>query len=296
MSFEPQAMYDLSGRVAVVTGGGTGIGLIIAQGLAASGAKVYITGRRVDVLQKVAGSWNEQKAGGTIIPLAMDVTDKHGILEGKKFIEEKEGKIHILVNNAGQVGPTSPFLGDPSAPQLKDAETLGQALFDNETFDQWADLYKINTFSVFFVTTAFMGLLDRGSKDSAGYSSVVINITSISGVIKVAQEHFAYNSAKAAASHLTKMLATEFALKKVDIRVNAIAPGVYASEMTHDNIKPEEVDKIGKGVQPVPAARAGTGQEMAGTVVYLASPSGGYMNGQEIIIDGGYVAVNPATV
>lgn len=70
MSFHPQALYDLSGRVAVVTGGGTGIGLIIAQGFAASGAKVYITGRRLDVLQKVADSWNEQKAGTTIIPYA----------------------------------------------------------------------------------------------------------------------------------------------------------------------------------------------------------------------------------
>ncbi|GLB38242.1 putative enoyl-(Acyl carrier protein) reductase [Lyophyllum shimeji] len=296
MSFQPQALYDLSGRVAVVTGGGTGIGLIIAQGLAASGAKVYITGRRLDVLQKVADSWNEQNAGAPIIPIKMDVTDKDSIKEGRKFIEEKEEKIHILVNNAGQVGPTSPFLGNPSAPELKDGETLGHALFNNETFGQWSDLYMINTFSLFFVTTAFLGLLDKGSKDTEGYTSVVINITSISGVIKVAQEHFAYNSAKAAAAHLTKMLATEFALKKVAVRVNAIAPGVYASQMTFDEIKPEEVDKIGKGVMPVPARRAGTGQEMAGTVVYLASPAGGYVNGQEIIIDGGYVAVNPATV
>ncbi|KAF5382632.1 hypothetical protein D9615_003012 [Tricholomella constricta] len=302
MSFQPQALYNLSGRVAVVTGGGTGIGLIIAQGLAASGAKVYITGRRLEVLRKAADAWNEQNAnaGPAIIPLKMDVTDKGSILEGRKFLEEQEGKIHILVNKFVLLlrvpGPTSPFLGDPAAQQLKDAGTLGQALFDNETFGQWADLYTINTFSVFFVTTAFLGLLDNGSRDIDGYTSVVINVTSISGLIKVAQEHFAYNSAKAAASHLTKMLATEFALKKVKVRVNAIAPGVYASEMTHDYIKPEEVDKVGKGVQPVPAARAGTGQEMAGTAIYLASLSGGYMNGQEIIIDGGYTTVNPSTV
>ncbi|KAG5642034.1 hypothetical protein DXG03_003760 [Asterophora parasitica] len=302
MSFQPQALYNLSGRVAVVTGGGTGIGLLIAQGLAASGAKVYITGRRLEVLQKVAEVWNLQNPGGaSIVPLQVDVTNKESIAQGKKFIEEKEGKIHILVNNAGQVGPRSPFLSDPAAPQLKDAETLGQSLFDNETFGQWGDLYAINTFSLFFVTTAFLGLLDKGSKDTPGYTSVVINVTSISGLIKLSQDHasvvqFAYNSAKAAASHLTRLLATEFALKKVDVRVNAIAPGVYASEMTHDFIKPEQVDKIGQGLQPVPAARAGTGQEMAGTAVYLASLSGGYMNGQEIIIDGGYTSVNPSTV
>lgn len=68
MSYRPQNIYDLSGRVAIVTGGGTGIGLMIAQGLASSGAKVYITGRRLEVLQKVADSWNQKNEGGTIIP------------------------------------------------------------------------------------------------------------------------------------------------------------------------------------------------------------------------------------
>jgi len=249
----------------------------------------------MDVLQKVADSWSQGNEKGTIIPLRMDVTDRESVAQGKKTIQEKEGKLHILVNNAGQCGPTSPFLGNPAAPECKDAETLGQALFDNETPQQWADLYAINTFSVFFVTAAFLGLLDMGSRDVVGFASTVINITSISGVIKLAQEHFAYNSAKAAASHLTKMLATEFSLKGVDVRVNAIAPGVYESEMTYDIIGPDRVDKVGKGVHPIPARRAGTAQEMAGTAVYLASRAGGYMNGQEIIIDGGYVAVNPAT-
>ncbi|KAG6813579.1 hypothetical protein H0H92_009623 [Tricholoma furcatifolium] len=296
MSLTPQAINDLTGRVAIVTGGGTGIGLMISQGLAASGAKVYITGRRYDVLKKVADSWNGQKAGGEIVPLQMDVTDKTSILAGKNLIETKEGKIHILVNNAGQVGPTSNFFNNLSSPQHKDAETLGTALFDNESFEAWADLYKINTFSIFFVTNSFLGLLDKGSKDVQGYSSVVINITSISGLTKVAQEHFCYNSAKAAGSHLTKMLSTEYALKKIDVRVNAIAPGVYASEMTFDEIQPENVDRIGKGVSAVPAGRGGTAQEMAGTAVYLASRAGGYMNGQELVIDGGYIAVNPSTV
>jgi len=257
--------------------------------------KVYITGRRLEVLQKSADSWKQKDEGGTIVPMQMDVTSKESIAEAKKFIEEKEGKLHVLVNNAGQTGPISPFLMDPSAPERKDAETLGQALFNNETPQQWADLYAINAFSIFFVTTAFLGLLDKGSRDVDGFSSSVINITSISGIIKLSQGHFAYNSAKAAASHLTKMMATEFALKGINVRVNAIAPGVYESEMTYDSIEPGMVDKIGKGVVPVPAKRAGTGAEMAGTALYLASLAGGYTNGQEIIIDGGYVAVNPAT-
>ncbi|KIK69665.1 hypothetical protein GYMLUDRAFT_212399 [Collybiopsis luxurians FD-317 M1] len=294
-AYNAKALYDLTGLVAMVTGGGTGIGYMIARGLAANGAKVYITGRRANVLQKIVDT--TPKDEGEIIALQMDVTSKESILNAKKEIETREGKLHILVNNAGQVGPTSPFLQDPTSPELKDGESFGSALF-KEDLQGWSDLYSINVFSIFFTTTAFLGLLEKGTKECRipGYTSTVINITSISGIIKLAQDHFCYNSAKAAASHLTKMLSTEFALKKVPVRVNAIAPGVYASEMTVDTIPPEMVDQIGKGISPVPAKRDGSAEEMAGTVVYLASKAGCYTNGQEIIIDGGYCAVNPAVV
>lgn len=288
-SLQMNKLYDLTGLVALVTGGGTGIGLMISKGFAANGAKVYITGRRKEVLDIVANASN-----GTIIPLSMDATDKSSILKARDIIAEKEGRLHILVNNAGQVGPVSRFLNDASAPERKDASTLGQALFDNESFDSWAALYKIDTFSIFFVTTAFLGLLDNGSREKEGYTSSVINITSISGITKLAQRHFCYNSAKSAASHLTKMLATELALKGIPVRVNAIAPGVYESEMTFDSIPSEMVNKVGNGIQPIPAGRAGTAQEIAGTALYLASSAGCYTNGQEIVIDGGYLTVNPS--
>ncbi|CAK5265017.1 unnamed protein product [Mycena citricolor] len=291
-----QSIYDLTGLVALVTGGGTGIGLMIAQGLASAGAKVYITGRRKEVLDKVVGAWNEKQTS-EMVAIQMDVISRESIMAAKKVLQEKEGKLHILVNNAGQVGPTSPFMNDPSAPERKDPETLGQALFDNETFAAWSDIYTINTFSIFFVTNAFLGLLHQGTQESGrpGFTSSVVNITSISGVIKLAQDHFAYNSAKAAAAHLTRMMSTEYALKGAQVRVNAVAPGVYASEMTQADISPEEVDKIGKGLASVPARRAGTAKEMAGTIIYLGSLAGCYTNGQEIVIDGGYIAVNPST-
>jgi len=288
------AIYNLDGRVALVTGGATGIGLMIAQGLATNGAKVYISGRRESVLETAVSMLAQQNIKAYALP--MDVTDRESILHAKKVIEEKEGKLHILVNNAGQTGPVSRFLNDPSAPERKDPETLGLALFNNESNKDWADHYSINTFPIFFVTTAFLGLLAKGSADTANYTSCVINTTSISGLMKLAQNHFAYNSAKAAASHLTKMLATEFALKNIPVRVNAIAPGVYPSEMTHAVIEGSEaVNNVGLGIQPVPADRSGNAQEAAGTAIYLASPAGCYTNGQEIVIDGGYLAVNPST-
>lgn len=294
-SLRLEKLFSLNDRVALVTGGGTGIGWMIAEGLAVNGAKVYITGRRQEVLETKALTFaQEHKGNGSIIPLPMDVTDRKSILAGQEVIASKEGVLHILVNNAGQTGPVSPFFENTQEPEHKDTETLGRALFNNESFEEWADMYKINTFSVYFVTTAFLGLLAKGSEDVPGYTSSVINVTSISGIIKLAQNHFGYNSAKAAASHLTKMLATELALKKIPVRVCSVAPGVYESEMTYDKITPDKVNVVGKGVVPVPENRPGTAQEIAGTVIYLVSPCGCYTNGQEIAVDGGYTAVNPS--
>ena len=91
--------------------------------------------------------------------------------------------------SAGQTGPVSPFLENTSGPEHKDPETLGRAMFDNESLEEWADVYKINTFSIYFVTTAFLGLLAKGSADVPGHTSIVVNVTSISGIIKLAQNH-----------------------------------------------------------------------------------------------------------
>ncbi|KAI0833530.1 short-chain dehydrogenase [Trametes gibbosa] len=290
-------IFDLQGRIALVTGGGTGIGWQIALGLAENGAKVYITGRRKDVLEKVASGFTEQhKGNGSIVPLVMDVTDRASIAAARDVFASQESKLHVLVNNAGQTGPLSRWLENPNAPERKDAESMGRALFEGESFESWTDLFKVNSFSIFFVTTAFLGLLSKGSEENPAYTSCVINITSVSGLMKLAQNHFAYNSSKAAASHLTKMMATEFALKQVPVRVSAIAPGVWESEMTIDNITDELVDKVSKAIVPVPTRRSGKAEEIAGTVIYLASPAGCFTNGQEIVVDGGFLAVNPSTV
>jgi len=295
-SFRLENIYDLKGRIALVTGGGTGIGWMIAQGLAANGAKVYITGRRKDVLEKSAASFEETEGSGEVIPLVMDITSRESISAVKKDIQAREGKLHILVNNAGQVGPVSRFFNDTSAPEHESAETLGQAMFNHESFEEWAQLYTIDSSSIFFVTMAFLGLLAKGSEDRANYTSCVINISSISGLWKLAQNHFCYNSAKAAASHLTKMLATEFAVKKIPVRVCGVAPGVYETGMTKDRLEKDDIDKVALGLSPVPAERAGSAQEMAGTVIFLVSPAGNYTNGQEIVVDGGALCVNPSTV
>ncbi|KAL4073259.1 hypothetical protein V8B97DRAFT_2023052 [Scleroderma yunnanense] len=289
--FTLEKLYDLRGLVALVTGGGTGIGLMIAQGLAANGARVYITGRRVEVLQHVIEEWDSKKEPhmGRMIAVRMDVTQKEEIQQVVDKLRDCEGKLHILVNNAGQVGPRSPELNQPSPTAPKNAEELGNYLFAQESFEEWSTLFTTNTSAIYFITVAFLGLLEKGSHDKSGFTSNVINISSISGLIKISQGH------ATATSHLTRLLATEFALKQIPVRVNAIAPGVYESEMTNDVIVGQEAtDASGCPIISVPARRPGTHAEMAGTAVYLASPAAGYMNGQEIVIDGGYIAVNPS--
>ncbi|EKM51630.1 uncharacterized protein PHACADRAFT_261880 [Phanerochaete carnosa HHB-10118-sp] len=295
-SFRIENLYDLKGRIALVTGGGTGIGWMITQGLAANGAKVYIAGRRKDVLEKAAASFEKTEGSGEIIPFVMDATSRESISAAQKEFQAREGRLHILVNNAGQTGPVSRFFNDMSAPEHQSPETLGQAMFNHESFEEWGQLYAINSTSIFFVTMAFLGLLAKGSEDRANYTSCVINTSSISGLWKLAQNHFCYNSSKAAAAHLTKMLAAEFALKKIPVRVCGVAPGVYESEMTQDRVTKDEVDGIAMGVSPVPAKRPGSAQEVAGAVIFLVSPAGNYTNGQEIVVDGGALCVNPSTV
>ncbi|KAG1848751.1 hypothetical protein DFJ58DRAFT_717036 [Suillus subalutaceus] len=268
--FTLKKLYDLNGLIALVTGGGTGIGVMIARGLAANGAK--------EVLDRVVSEWNATKGDdmGPMIAHEMDVTKKDSIKAGVTRIAQADGRLHIL-----EAGPLSEYL------------------FNNESFEEWSSLYSINTFSIYFVTVAFLDLLDNGSKnnDKEGFSSSVINITSMSGLLKIAQRHFCYNSSKAAGSHLTRMLSTEFSLKGINVRVNAIAPGVYESELTYDVISGQAAtDEVGMPVLSIPAKRPGTAAEMAGTAVYLASPAGAYMNGQELVIDGGCLAVNPARV
>ena len=95
----------------------------------------------------------------------------------------------LVPTSAGQTGPLSTFFNDTDAPEHQSAETLGRALFDNESFEGWSEVYSINSASIFFVTTAFLGLLAKGSEDRPGYESCVVNISSISGHMKLAQNH-----------------------------------------------------------------------------------------------------------
>ncbi|CAE6375823.1 unnamed protein product [Rhizoctonia solani] len=287
-------IYDLSGRVALVTGGGTGIGKMITQALVTNGAKVYIASRRGETVTSTA-----RENPGHIVPLELDVGDKGSIRNAVKTIEQNDAKLDLLVNNAGITGPSSPFFNDESAPENKSPAALGTALFENEKVEDWTGLYGNNVASIFFVTTAFLGLLAKASEERGAWSAGVINISSVSGQIRISQAKWAYNSAKSANIQLTKMFATEFALKNIKVRVNSIAPGVFPSEMTgyqgEHTLGKEDVNKAAQGLHDVPFQRSGNDIDMGGIALFLASPAGYYVHGQVITIDGGFGSVQPAS-
>ncbi|GAB7356849.1 hypothetical protein MBLNU459_g7722t1 [Dothideomycetes sp. NU459] len=278
--FELSNVFNVKGKVALVTGAGTGIGLMCAQALAVNGAKVYIVGRtkeKLDTVKEVHG----KDIKGELIPLVGDVTDKKSVDALYKEIESKEGYLDILVNNAGiDAGKTTP--------DGKDAEEMKKNLYETATMEDWTSMYQTNVVGPFFMSTAFLPLLQKATDRQHGHSGCIINISSISGLVRISQGHFAYNASKGAAVHLNKLLSSEIQSSGLKIRVNAIAPGVFPSEMTtqeSDDKQKSQMDKEHKG--DLPSGRPGKDKDMAAAVLFCAGCD--YLNGQNIPVDGGYL-------
>jgi len=156
----------------------------------------------------------------------------------------------------------------------------------------WAETFSTNVSSQFFVAAGFLPLLSKTLNSTPGYSPSIINITSISGVMKGSSNgQFAYASSKAAFIHLTRMMATTFVEAK--IRVNSIAPGVFPSEMTGGDSNEHQKTEL-KSEASNPAGRFGHDTDMGACLLYLAGPAGTFLNGQVIYPDGGNILVNPA--
>ncbi|KAI9850089.1 MAG: hypothetical protein M1838_006101 [Thelocarpon superellum] len=273
-------IFSVQDYVCVVTGGGTGIGLMAAQALAANGAKVYITGRRMEALHNAAQTHHPGQ-NGAIIPVGpCDVTKKDDLDRIVQEIGSKEKHIDLLIANAGIAGPKA-------EPDEAHGQALKDKLWSSEEFGQWSDVFNTNVSAVYFTTVAFLPLLQAGTSRSTGHSASVIVISSMSGIMAHSQGHFAYNAAKGATVHLSKLMSAEF--EKSSIRVNSIAPGYFPSEMTtkesdekqKSHLPKEKVQEKGH----VPAGRAGSDQEMAQAVIFLARNM--YVNGEIIAVDGG---------
>jgi NAD(P)-dependent dehydrogenase (short-subunit alcohol dehydrogenase family) len=279
-----EKLFSVKDYVCVVTGGGSGIGLMSAQALAANGAKVYITGRRKEVLENAAKT-HSPNSGGQIIPLGpCDVTKKDDLERMYKELSSKEKYINLLVASAG-------ISGEKAEPDEEKATDLKEKLWNNETFEGWSETYNTDVTSVYFTTVSLLPLLQAGTESHGHLSASVIVISSMSGIMRHAQGHFSYNAAKGGTVHLTKLMSAEF--QKIRVRVNSIAPGYFPSEMTakesnedqKSHVPDEKIQEKGH----VPQGRAGQDAEMAQAVLFLTKNT--YVNGEIIAVDGGVLNV-----
>ncbi|KAI0737735.1 NAD-P-binding protein [Daedaleopsis nitida] len=283
-------LFNVEDWVCVVTGGGTGIGLMIAQAFANNGARVYITGRRPEALQTAVKTWGKSLAHprGQLIPMPADITNKASIDGLVKEIYKKEKHVDVLVNNAGiSKGTSTVEEGEKSADALK------KELW-NEELSDWEETYRTNVIGYFFTSAAFLPLLSAAARE--GHTGTVINVTSMSGITRTSQHHFKYNVSKAATIQLSTLLAQEFRRPGVNIRVNNIAPGIFPSEMTVG--ESDDSNKSAMEVPPdygekkgIPAGRPGREEDMAQLALFLASNQ--YAYGQTVAIEGGYLLEHP---
>jgi NAD(P)-dependent dehydrogenase (short-subunit alcohol dehydrogenase family) len=249
-------LFDIEGKTALVTGGSSGIGLMIARGYVEAGAKVYISSRKKEVCDAVAA---ELSKAGTCIAIQADLSSEAEAVRLAGEIDEREpGGLHILVNNAG-TNWGAPLAEYPEA--------------------AWDKVLGLNVKGVFHLTRALVDSLAKAATPAD--PARVINIGSIDGIQTPTMETYAYSASKAAVHHLTRALAKKLAAQK--ITVNAVAPGPFESKMmaaTMDQFR----EFILAGV---PLARIGEPEDMAGIAIYLASRAGAYVTGAVIPVDGG---------
>jgi NAD(P)-dependent dehydrogenase (short-subunit alcohol dehydrogenase family) len=246
-------LFSLQGRTALVTGGSRGIGRMIAAGFLAQGAKVYISSRKAEACEQAA---RELSAAGTCIALPADVSTVEGAKGLAAAFAAKEASLDILVNNAGAAWGED---------------------FDTFPENGWDKVVDLNLKSPFFLTQALHGVLKEGAK---ARPAKVINIASIDGVSVNPMETYSYAASKAGLIHLIKRMSLR--LIKDNIVVSGIAPGAFASEM--NRAARDHGDEVAKRI---PAGRIGTGEDMAGVAIYLASRAGDYVVGETIVVDGG---------
>lgn len=169
-------------------------------------------------------------------------------------------------------------------PDYKDAKAISEHFLKTKE-EQWAETMQTNVAAHYFVSMAFLPLLARGNARTPGYSSQIVNVSSISGVMKgTSRGQFAYASSKAAFTHVSRMMATTF--KDVPVRVNVIAPGLFPSEMTTDTSGEDNKSRLDvKSTNP--AGRPGQDSDMGATILFLAGKGGLFYNGQIMYPDGG---------
>jgi NAD(P)-dependent dehydrogenase (short-subunit alcohol dehydrogenase family) len=249
------SLFDVRGKVALVTGGAHGLGRMMAQGLAEAGARVYITSRKADAAATAA-----QEIGAQAV--ACDLSQPEAAAAVANHLKDRESRLDILINNAGK--------------------TWGAPL---ESFPDkaWGSVLSVNVQAPFTLVRELLPLLKGAARDDD--PSRVINIGSLAGAVVEPLNAYSYAASKAAIQHLSRVLAADLAPHR--IAVNVIVPGYFPTQMTaHIRGDAQELSKL---VGRVPLGRLGEPQDIVGACLFLCSRAGSYITGSALFLDGGMV-------
>ena len=254
-------MFDLKGRVAVISGASSGLGKQMSKAFAKQGADLVILARRLERLTELKEELEKENEGIRVLPIKCDVTNSEEI-NGAALLAEKEfGRVDILVNCAGSA---------------KNAGVL------NMTDEEWEFTISTDQTSVFKMTRAFANIMKKNNYGR------IINIASMYGLVgNTALDTVAYHSSKGGVVNFTRAVAAELA--KYGITCNAICPGYFDTELTHDTLITDEFTAYMKAT--VPLGRYGHEGELNAGAIFLASDEASYVTGVILPIDGGYTAV-----
>lgn len=274
---------DLSGKVAVVTGGSGVLCSGFAKALAASGAKVAVIGRRLDAAQKVADEIAAE--GGIAVAVSADVTDKATLVRAREIVNAKLGTVDILINGAGGNNPKGTTTKEYLFPEDLEKKAEGISTFFDLDEAGVRGVFDVNFIGTLLPTQVFAP--DMAGKDGA----VIINVSSMNSFRPLTKIP-AYSAAKAAVSNFTQWLAVHFA--PVGIRVNAIAPGFFVTEQNRALLKNPDgslTPRSEKIIAHTPMNRFGDPDDLTGTLLWLVDKgSSGFVNGVVVPVDGGFAA------
>lgn len=251
------SLFSVDGKVAVVTGGSRGIGLMIAEGLVRAGAEVVISSRKADVCDEVAAQLSEV---GSCESMPADLSTPDGVDALAAAVAARHDAVHLLVNNAGA--------------------TWG-APMDDYPDEAWDKVHATNVKAPFRLTAKLLPQLRAAATEDD--PARVINIGSVDGIRVPDTENFAYAASKAAIHMVTRQMAHR--LVRDHINVNAIAPGPFRSKMMAFVLDAEGGEEL--VASSVPMGRIGRPEDVVGATLFLASRAGSYLTGAVIPVDGG---------
>jgi NAD(P)-dependent dehydrogenase (short-subunit alcohol dehydrogenase family) len=256
---DPRHLFDLTGRVAVVTGASSGLGVTFAEGLAGAGARVVLAARRRDRIEKTARSLEEQ--GAEALAVECDVASEASVDELVRATVARFGRVDVLVNNAGVASIA------PAA---------------QESVESFRGVLDVNLVGAFLCAQRFGRVMLEQKRGS------IVNIASILGLVASGLiPQASYTASKGGLVNLTRELATQWA--RLGVRVNAIAPGFFPSEMTTEMFSMDDGKRFIR--RRTPMGRSGEPAELLGALLLLASDAGSYITGQIIPVDGGWTSV-----